>query len=446
MRRLCVGLLTIGSAVFAAWTIPSKQSPSGESANSAIDWTHSVTVASGEGYQGPWRMNDSDFRYVDAPTVAVGEEGSVAVAWVDQAEKEVFLQRFTPDGEPTRSAPVRVSRSPHIFSWLPRIALGPAGSEEIHVLWQEIVFSGGSHGGEIFYARSTDDGRTFSAPLNLSNTPAGAGKGRLDPHLWHNGSLDLALGPDGTLYAAWTEYEGALRVSRSTDGGETFADPVAVDTGGGPARGPSLAVEPGGSVHLAWTVGDDRSADIRVARSSDGGRSFGQPRRVAPGSGHADAPKLAVEPGGPLHLVYAERAEGPSGPSRIRYTRMTRETGDFEEPRTLEAPAAAGGAGFPSIALDGGGNPILLWDLFPEPDGRPMALAIAVSSDGGEHFSSPAIVPGTGDPELGFQGSLQGLLMQKLAVGEAGEVAVVNGTFNPGERSRITLVLGRIRG
>jgi hypothetical protein len=34
----------------------------------------------------------------------------------------------------------------------------------VYVLWQEIVFSGGSHGGEIFFARSRDGGQTWSAP------------------------------------------------------------------------------------------------------------------------------------------------------------------------------------------------------------------------------------------------------------------------------------------
>lgn len=44
-----------------------------------------------------------------------------------------------------------------------------AGGEEIAVLWQEFVFSGGSHGGEAFFSRSTDGGRTFSGPNRFLN-------------------------------------------------------------------------------------------------------------------------------------------------------------------------------------------------------------------------------------------------------------------------------------
>lgn len=84
-------------------------------------------------------------------------------------------------------------------------------ASEVYVLLQEIVFSGGSHGGEIFFARSTDGGRTFGDPIKFSKSIDGDGKGRLTPRYWHNESLDLAKCPEGNLYAAWTEYEGALK-------------------------------------------------------------------------------------------------------------------------------------------------------------------------------------------------------------------------------------------
>src|SRR5690606_19367164 len=123
-----------------------------------------------------------------------------------------------------------------------------------------------SHGGEIFFSRSDDGGKSFSRPLNLSGTEAGDGKGRLTEKQWHNGSLDLAVGDDGVLYAAWTEYEGRLWITRSEDGGESFDEPQQVsgsfDT---PARAPALAVDDD-HVYLAWTVGESESANIHLSR------------------------------------------------------------------------------------------------------------------------------------------------------------------------------------
>ena len=56
------------------------------------------------------------------------------------------------------------------------------------------------------------------------------------------------------------------------------------------------------------------------------------------------------------------------------------------------------------------------------------------------------MVPGTADPTLGFNGSLQGLLMAKLAVNESGAVAVVNSTFQRDEASHVWLIRGQSTG
>jgi len=413
-------------------------------AESDVSWAEAVEVARGEAYQGPWRMNRSDFRYVDAPSVDLTDDGRTALVWVDQARKDVFFQLRSLDGEGPPADPVNVSRSPDVFSWLPRVALDPDDRELVHILWQEIVFSGGSHGGEIFYARSTDGGRSFSEAVNLSGTPAGAGKGRLTAQEWHNGSLDLALGPDGRLYVAWTEYEGALRFRRSLDRGESFQEALRVggDERRAPARGPSLAVAPEGEIHLAWTVGEDPRADIHLARSDDGGRTFSTPERPVRTRGHSDGPKVAVDGEGVLHLTFGDRPGGPARASRILYTRSNDDGSTFEDPQEVSDPDQ--GAAFPHLAAALDGQIHIVWENFPHPDRWPRGLFHRSSLDGGETFSDPVLVPGTAGPELGFSGSLQGLLMRKLAANGSGHIAVVNGTFIPGEESRIRLVVGTV--
>jgi len=426
--------------LLAGWHAPAQTGPP------AVSWGERIEVVSGDAYRGPWRMNDSAFLYVDDPTVALGDGGTAGVAWADQARQDIFFRAYGPGGEPRLDAPVNVSRSPDIFSWLPRMLIPPRDPSRVYLLWQEIVFSGGSHGGETFFARSTHGGRRFSEPMNLSESIAGDGKGRLTERYWHNGSLDLALGPDGTLYATWTEYEGTLWLARSVDGGASFSEPLRVagsDTR--PARGPSLAAGPGGTVHLAWTVGEDPAADIHFARSTNGGRTFTEPRAVADSRGHADAPKLALDGDGTLHLVYAESPGGPFRRYHIRHTRSKDGGRRFDPPQAIESLPAETfeSAHFPALDVDGAGNLYLLWELFPAGARRPRGLGFTVSGDGGETFAPPALVPGTGDPALGHNGSQQGLLMRKLAVNAAGAVAVVNSTFKRGEASRVWLVRGR---
>jgi hypothetical protein len=397
----------------------------------ALVWHGSIEIAAGRAELGPWRMNESRWDYVDDATVALDERRGAALAWVDQGRKDVFFQRLDANGKKL-TQPVNVSRSPRVFSWLPRVAIDPEGG--ILVLWQEIVFSGGSHGGDILFARSENGGRSFSKPENLSASVAGDGKGRIDKDLWHNGSLDLAVNGNA-VYAAWTEYEGALWVRRSTDGGESFFPRIRIGDSK-PARAPSLAVHED-SVYLAWTVGDDRAADIRVAKSADGGASFGAPVIVGRSKGYSDAPKLAVDARGTLHLVYGESGRGLFAGRHVRYTRSADGGRSFEAPRDI----SGADAGFPSLGVDGNGNVYVLWERYEGATVRPRGLGFAISRDGGQTFATGP-VPESADP--GWNGSLQGMLMRKLAVNRAGVVAIVNSSIQQNAGSRVWLIRGRL--
>jgi len=417
--------------------------------NQMITWGEKIEVATGGAFRGPWRMNDSDFRYVDDPTVAINEQGVVGVAWADQARQDIFFQAFEADGKPRFEKPVNVSQSPRIFSWLPRLVMTSADAGAVYILWQEIVFSGGSHGGEIFFARSTDGGRSFSHPLNLSNTPAGDGKGRLTRDFWHNGSLDLVMGPEGNLYAAWTEFEGALWVSHSTDGGERFSTPlqVAGQGIGTPARGPSLAVDAAGVIYLAWAVGEDRAADIHFATSTDYGRTFSMPRPIFSTEGHTDAPKIAVDSNGTVHLVYAESPAGPFQRYHIKYTRSNDGGRTFEEPREISGPQTElASVHFPALGVDDKGNVYVIWELFTRRVPHPRGLGFTSSGDGGHTFAPASVIPGSIPAGEGVNGSLQGLLMRKLAVNQAGALVIVNSIFWANQGSQIWLLRGQAGG
>ena len=389
-------------------------------------WRPRIEIARGEAVRGPWKQNDSDFRYVDDPAVQLAGDGDAIVAWVDQKKKDVFLGRWSREGRPRQKAPVNVSNSPDTFSWLPRIV---THGDEVHVLWQEIVFSGGSHGGEIHFATSTDGGRTFTAALNLSNSIEGDGKGRIDEKTWDNGSLDLARGPGGEIYAAWTEYEGALWLRRSDDGGASWTRAVRVaGTRGKPVRGPSIAVDGAGKVHVAWAVGESEQARIRIATSTTKGTTFEGPVLVGEGSGRCDTPSLAVDPSGTRHVVFVENG-------RVGYARGS------EPVRWL----SGGGARLPRIALDGARHVYILYEREGTPRERTQSLVLARSTNGGDTFAESPVL-GIAGPSLGFNSSQQGMLLEKMTIAPSGgEIAIANGTFLENRESRIWLLRGSLR-
>ena len=411
-----------------------------------VIWQEKIEIATGGGLRGPWRMNRSVYDYVDDPSVAINGNGIVGVTWVDQARKDVLLQVFDSAGNARFDRPINVSGTPKVFSWLPRILIGSGDARDIFVLWQEIVFSGGSHGGEILFARSGNGGATFETPVNLSNSIFGDGKGRLTARYWDNGSLDLAAGDEHQLYAAWTDYDGNLWFSRSTDSGKSFSGPLRVSAASHtqPARAPSLGVDGTGQIYLAWTIGEDERADIRIAVSGDHGRTFGEARPVLASGGHADAPKVVVDREGTLHLVYAESPTGPFARYRIIYSRSYDGGRTFEPPRELSdlENRRFSSAGFPAIALDDEDRIYVTWELFPRPRTRSQGLGFTYSADMGSTFAQPSVVRGSDDRALGFNGSQQGLLMRKLAATGDGSLAAVNSVFREGEASRIHLIRG----
>jgi len=110
----------------------------------------------------------------------------------------------------------------------------------------------------------------------------------------------------GATYIAWRHiYPTNLRdiaVARSGDGGKTFGSPVRVSEDGWqiagcPDDGPSIAVDNAGAVHVAWPTmvpGTPSRKGIFYSYSTDAGQSFSPRVRVDDGEVAAGHPQLAV--------------------------------------------------------------------------------------------------------------------------------------------------------
>jgi hypothetical protein len=184
------------------------------------------------------------------------------------------------------------------------------------------------------FTRSTDDGKTWTAPKEIDQHP---GLPRDD-----NGALegfDGAVGADSTLYAVWSQ-GNRIQFTVSRDGGKSFAKardilhtaPVmfAVQDFERANGFPQIAVDPrSGSyrhAHLYVTWSDYRNGDIDVfcSASSNGGRTWGLPVRVNNDAVHDGSDQffqwLSVDPvSGALSVIFYDRRGDPEN----RRTRVT---------------------------------------------------------------------------------------------------------------------------
>jgi hypothetical protein len=177
----------------------------------------------------------------------------------------------------------------------------------------------------ILFSRSTDGGKTWSTPMTISTTP---GLPRDDTGALEG--FDAAIGPDGTIYAAWSNGIH-LEMATSSDGGRNFskareivATAAAYFKPQNVVRGdgfPQIAIDPrggkrGGPLYVFWTDYRNGDIDVFTARSSDHGRTWGAPVRVNSDPKHNGADQFmqwaAADPlTGDLYVVFYDRRGDP---------------------------------------------------------------------------------------------------------------------------------------
>ena len=281
------------------------------------------------------------------PKLAYASDGSLyalyAVAKVVPGRRfpmsSLRLAKSSDDGA-TWTAPVTIA-SDSAFGTRNFHAMHAAADGSIYVAWLE------SNQGTstTFLTRSTDAGVTWTTPV-MADSAQSCPCCR----------TAIATAPDGSLYLAWrTVMPGNVRdvvVAKSTDHGATWAPPVRVHADewvfdGCPHAGPSMQVDSAGRVHIAWWTGKQGAAGTYYAQSTDGGESFHEP--IALGVSEFSAPahvQLALGPGGTIVTVWDD---GTVKTPRV-VMRVSPDGGTSFSPATVVSTAGAA-ATFPVLAV-----------------------------------------------------------------------------------------------
>jgi hypothetical protein len=154
--------------------------------------------------------------------------------------------------------------------------------------------------GRMWWATSTDGGRTLSMPHLIAEVE--------EMSRWGGVAVDRSDGPfRDRLYATvddFREGSGGVFVYHSADRGETWSAAIRVnrpDTVGQVRRLPAVAVNPRGEVLVAWfdPLGEPGRTCWRLMASAsvDGGESFLSPVSVAEVAFCNDQPGNVVAPG-----------------------------------------------------------------------------------------------------------------------------------------------------
>jgi hypothetical protein len=164
---------------------------------------------------------------------------------------------------------------------------GSALRDNVYIAWD--AASGGSIGGGVRVAASSDHGASFS--VTRADDPSGPGRSI---------GASPAVGPNGELYVAWNDYAAnAIVFNRSFDGGNSWPVPVTISSKTLPFdiaipaesfRGalvyPSLGVDVSngahrGRIYCSWMdLTPANVTDIFLSYSDNGGATWSTPTHV----------------------------------------------------------------------------------------------------------------------------------------------------------------------
>lgn len=199
------------------------------------------------------------------------------------------------------------------------VAVGP--NREIYVTWWDGRLDEG-----IYFAKSTDLGRTFGPNKKIAGTPWSPS---VAPYRV-SAITGMSVGPDGSIHVIWTNFSNStdwdIYYSRSIDGGETFSPPLRVnsdDSGKGQFM-PWIDVDGAGIVHTVWYDNRTGRLEIYYANSTDGGLTFNSNVRVSDTSfvGEnfiGDYIPIVADQKTDLHVVWCDSRNGNND---IYYSRM----------------------------------------------------------------------------------------------------------------------------
>lgn len=241
-----------------------------------------------------------------SPQIAIGLNGNVSVAWEDDAQdaSDISYSSSSNHGA-TYSTPQSLSL--HTGNSInAQIAMDASGN--IDVVWQND--SPGTF--DIFFSRSADNGTTFSAPKNISNGSGNAENAQIG--LDAKGNINVVW-DDNTPQ----NFNPDIYFARSSDGGATFSSPLNLSNDAGFSANAFLTIDASANIDVAWEDNTPGNKVIFFSQSTDSGATFSSPLNLSNDSGLSMSPDMAADNKGNLNVTWQD---GTPGVSQIFFSRL----------------------------------------------------------------------------------------------------------------------------
>jgi hypothetical protein len=235
---------------------------------------------------------------------------------------------------PTESASAEPPDSPATLATGSRPVIASDNQGHLHVVY-EAGNDGKSH---LYYLQSSDQGKAWTNPIDISCDQRLAqyasitvDKDQAVDAVW-NGIKD-------------SEREGKADVyfARSSDGGKTFSPARAIFSSSCKSSGPSIAAGFDGGIHIVWCEVSATSAEklIFYSRSNDNGLTWSAKQLLAlenqkEGSGVSSQPTVGVSDDGVVHAAWVDVTPGKIAPD-IFYAKY--ENGTWSKPTNVSCAA-----------------------------------------------------------------------------------------------------------
>lgn len=316
----------------------------------------------------------------EQPSLAIDRDGRLHAVWRGEQEGAVlYSSSFARDAASSQAwaGPTTLPMPGRLGAW-PDIEADPR-SNTLHVLYAVPY----NEGRGIHYVRSNDGGTSWLTSTVVFDAVAAKWDSVDKPHL----ALDARA---NVLHAVWLrtaligEARGrAVMYARSTDDGRTWSAPQKVAEG--VLDWPRLATAEAGQVHLVWNRTKSAAgasttfSEVWAQSSFDGGQRWSEPRQV-PGFEDVTGPVCVASDGaGGLYVVGVGR--GTSGEARLLYSRWDGLAWTGHEHFGLGQDATPGNAVVAVLVPTVGRLSALLREFVSAPGGAGQFRLIATGRD-----------------------------------------------------------------